>query len=75
MAKKAKKKATPRRRKITLIESSESRAALGARLKAPRGKTPVEVDLFVRAPDKTTERALAVTARLCACRRVCIAFV
>lgn len=74
MAKKA-KKAAPRRRKITLIESEESATATRAKLKAPRGKTPVQVDLFVRAPDKMTERSLAVTARLCACRRVCIAFV
>ena len=74
MAKKAKKKAAPRR-KITLVESNETRAALGARLKVPRGKRAVEVDLVVRAPDKVAEKALAATARLCACRRICIALV
>src|SRR5438477_4378516 len=69
MAKKARAKAKPSRRRITLIESSEKPDAIRARLKAPRGKRPVEVELFVRSPDRAAAKALAVTARLCACRR------
>lgn len=69
------KKPTSRRRRITLIQSEDAPAAMRAKLKAPRGKKPVEVELFVRAPDAAKETAMPVTARLCRCRRVCIAFV
>jgi len=79
MAKKAKAKAKTKakagRRRITLIESDETSDAIRARMKAPRGRRAVEVDLVVRSPDRAAERSLAVTARLCACRRVCIALV
>ena len=75
MAKKAKAKAKLSRRRITLVESDEKPDAIRARMKAPRGKRHVEVELFVRSPDRAAERSLAVTARLCACRRICIALV
>jgi hypothetical protein len=69
------KKSTPSRRKITLIESDETPAAVRAKVGAVRGKKPVTVELFVRSPDKAATKGLAVAARLCRCRRVCIAFV
>ena len=79
MAKKAKAKAKAKARRggrrITLIESDEKPAALRARMKIPRGKRLVDVQLFVRSPDKAAEKNLGVAAHLCGCRRVCVMLV
>jgi hypothetical protein len=87
MAKKAKAKAKApaktgstksrarRARRITLIESDEHPATMRARMKLPRGKKLVDVELFVRSPDSAAQRRLDVAARLCSCRRVCVMFV
>lgn len=64
-----------RARRITLIESDEHPAAMRARMKLPRGKRLVDVELFVRTPDSAAQRRLDVAARLCSCRRVCVMFV
>ena len=64
-----------RARRITLIESDENPAAMRARMKLPRGKRLVDVELFVRSPDSAAQRRLDVAARLCSCRRVCVMFV
>jgi hypothetical protein len=56
-------------RKVTLIQSDESPAKIQARY--PRRKL-TKVQLIVRAPDKVKARP---TARLCGCRRICVALV
>jgi hypothetical protein len=60
-----------RKRRITFIESDEKPEAVR---KAYAGKELVEVELFVRKPDNTEIGEFAVAARLCSCRRVCLAF-
>jgi hypothetical protein len=74
---KAKPKTKARRtgRRITLIQSDENPAAMRARMKLPRGRRLVDVELFVRSPDSAAQRRLDVGARLCSCRRVCVMFV
>jgi hypothetical protein len=70
MGKKAKKAArAPRGRKFTLIQSEKPLTA-SARA-AIRGKKPVKVNLFVRAPDDVKSKSLVFAARLCGCRQVC----
>jgi hypothetical protein len=67
MAKKAKRAA--RGRKVTLIESEKPPTATARA--AMKGKKPVKVNLFVRAPDDVKSKSFVVAARLCGCRRVC----
>ena len=76
-AKKSKKKTAARRtgKRITLIQSDENPAALRARMKLPRGRKLVDVELFVRTPDSETQKKLDVGATLCSCRRICVMFV
>ena len=59
-------------RKITLIESDDEPDVV--RRKMPDANL-VEVEMFVRKPDSLEETDFAVAARLCSCRRVCLAFV
>lgn len=61
-----------KKRRITFIETDDSFDAVQ---KAHPGKELVEVELFVRKPDKVDAEDFAVAARLCSCRRVCLAFV
>jgi hypothetical protein len=74
---KAKTKSKTKRtgQRITLIQSDENPAAMRARMKLPRGRKLVDVELFVRSPDSAAQRRLDVAARLCSCRRVCVMFV
>jgi|SoiMethySBSTD1v2_1073268.scaffolds.fasta_scaffold567301_2 hypothetical protein len=65
----AKKRRPSARKRLTLIQSDESAAAIRARY--PRRKLTT-VQLIVRAPDKAKVRP---TARLCGCRRICVALV
>jgi hypothetical protein len=72
-AKRAKAKRTGKR--ITLIATDEKAADFRKRMKVPRGKKLVEVELFVRTPDSAAQRRLDVGATLCSCRRICVMFV
>jgi hypothetical protein len=72
---KTKPKAKRTGQRITLIQSDENPAAMRARMKLPRGRKLVDVELFVRSPDSEKQKRLDVGARLCSCRRVCVMFV
>jgi hypothetical protein len=61
-----------RRQKITFIETDLSPDEV--RRSLPR-KQLVEVDLFVRKPDREQTEDFASAARLCGCRRICLAFI
>jgi len=61
-----------RKQRITLVESDEP---LDVVRRSMPGENLVEVDMFVRRPDKPDLEELAVTARLCSCRRVCVAII
>ena len=67
MAKKAAK--ATRARKVTLIQSEKAPTA--TQRAAIKGKKPVKMNLFVRAPDDVKSKSFVVAARLCGCRRVC----
>jgi hypothetical protein len=70
VAKKAKKPARAARgRNVTLIQSDKPPAATARG--ATRGKKPVKVNLFVRAPDDVNAKSFVAAARLCGCKRVC----
>jgi hypothetical protein len=60
------------KRRITFIESDDSPDALR---KAYPKQNLVEVELFVRKPDNVDADEFAVAARLCGCRRICVAIV
>ncbi|RVL70416.1 hypothetical protein CN135_32155 [Sinorhizobium meliloti] len=64
--------AARRKRKITFIESDETPENI--RKSLPK-KNLFEVDLFIRKPDKVDTDEFSVAARLCRCRRVCLAFI
>jgi hypothetical protein len=59
-------------KRLIFIESTESEQAI--RAKNP-GKDLVNVDLWVRTPDSERLDEMQVAARLCSCRRVCIAVI
>jgi hypothetical protein len=65
----AKKSKNPR---LVLVESTESEAAIRAKIP---DKKVVSVDLWVRTPDSEKLEAMTVAARLCGCRRICLAVV
>jgi hypothetical protein len=65
----AKKAAKARARKFTLIQSEKAPTA--TQRAAIKGKKPVKVNLFVRAPDDVKAKSFVVAARLCGCRQVC----
>jgi hypothetical protein len=58
------------RKRIILIETDQSWAQTQSSLPGAE-----EVDIVVRAPDQAEGRELAHAARLCRCRRVCVALV
>lgn len=60
------------RTRITLVESDESAEQVRSRMP---GERLVDVDIFVRSPDKRDLNSVAHTARLCSCRQVCIAII
>ena len=64
--------AKKRKSRIVLIESTESEKAIANKM---GGKTTRTYDLWVRTPDSEKLDKLAVAARLCRCRSVCIAVV
>jgi hypothetical protein len=64
--------ANPKMRKITFIESDDTPAAIR---KSMPDQTLFDVGLFVRKPDKVDSDEFSVAARLCSCRRVCLAFI
>jgi hypothetical protein len=69
----AKKATTSRRRKITLIQTDKAPREVAAMLGR---KKPVTVSLFVHTPETGKTKAASIpTARLCRCRRVCVALV
>jgi hypothetical protein len=60
------------KRRITLVQSDDPPEAVR---KAMPDKNLVEVELYVRKPDKVDTEDFAVAARLCSCRQVCLAFI
>lgn len=70
MAKKV--RGTTRQRKITLIQTDKSHREVTAMMGR---KKPVKINLFVRTPESAKATALTPTARLCSCRRICVALV
>lgn len=61
-----------KRGKLTFIESDDSPSSVR---KAFPDKELMEFDIFVRKPDNVDSGDFAVAARLCSCRRVCLAFI
>ena len=62
-----------RRTRVTLIESTETPAALRKQL---AGKKTQTLSLWVRKPDAAATRKLIMRpARLCRCRAVCLAVI
>lgn len=64
--------ASGEKRRITLIESDKSAEEVRRQV---ADKNLVEVELVVRKPDNADAQELAIAARLCGCRRVCVAFI
>lgn len=60
------------RRKIVFIESDDPPETVRISLS---DKKVFDVDLFVRKPDDVDSRDFSVAARLCGCRRICLAFI
>ena len=65
----AKKSKNPR---FVLVESTEDEAAIRTKI---GDKKVITVDLWVRTPDSEKLEEMTVAARLCGCRRVCLAVV
>jgi hypothetical protein len=65
----AKKRKNPR---LILVESTEAEDAIRAKI---GDKKVVTVDLWVRTPDSEKLEEMTVAARLCGCRRICLAVV
>lgn len=64
------RKASQRKQKITLIQSEKTGPAVQKQLAPQKGK-PVE--LWIRQPDADKLDRLSLKARLCRCKKVCVA--
>lgn len=60
------------RLRISLFSGDESADEIRSKMS---GKDLHEVEIVLRGPDGIDEEELAATARLCSCRRVCIALI